>query len=476
MSNSIIKKGIGILLDGAKNPTIIAITGLAFWGFASRILGAFRVILVGQMPPIDADLFNASFVLTDNIIAILVVGSITLALLPHIIELEDTDQKTLQSSTKLHNESIYLTYTSIFLFLAIGGVSLLAIIFTDPLLRYSNQTLYTNLSQLNRWGEYVLLSRVLLFAPLLFTIKTILGSFLNAKKSYGIYALDGVITNIGLIIGLTVLYRFYGSIGAVVGVLIGFGLSAIAFGYEAWTKGLRLRLGTYPKLRTHLIQTLYLYIPRLAIIPALRIAETMITLTATSANGEITALRTALDIQGIPLSLITVSSIVFLPDISKIYVANGYGKEFKSLLHKYIKFGIIVSVVGFFLATIGTPILFFVLQLLGLIPNESVFGNQELIVLISYCTSITSFSLIFQTLNELYSRVYVALKNSSIPLISSLVGSVVSVVSIYFLLPIFSPAIATSISFSVNSFLQATVAMIMFKSAINSLDKKQHTN
>jgi peptidoglycan biosynthesis protein MviN/MurJ (putative lipid II flippase) len=433
---------------------------LTFWSIASRGLGALRILLVGRLTTEEADIFNAAFVLPDNIIAVFILGSITLAILPHIIELHEHDTSNQSTSNK---EASYLTYSSLLLSTFIGVMTIISLIFTEQILGFLNSTLRDNLIELGRWDEYLAVTRVLLLAPLIFAVKTIFGSFLNARRKFGIYATDGVITNLGSLFGLTILYYHFGIQGAVWGVIIGFLLSAIAFGFDAFRHGLRFRFERFDGLNTYLWKSIQLYLPRLLIIPSIRIAETMVTVTTSSADGQITVLRTAMDLQGIPYALITVAAVVFLPDISTIFVKSGFSDELRKLLKKYITWGTAFSVLGFLGVTLGSPIIFWFLGLIGFIGEGSFFDSPENIQLIVICTAITSFSLVFQTIVEFYNRVYVALKNTSIPLTSSLVGNIFGIVLTLVLVPTTGAAIATAVGFSINVFIQSIISLVFLQ-------------
>jgi peptidoglycan biosynthesis protein MviN/MurJ (putative lipid II flippase) len=462
-------------------PNVTAIALLAFWGIASRALGAIRILLVGQLSSQEADIFNAAFVLPDNIIAIFILGSISLAILPHIIELHndnnsdhsDHTEEERAEATVIANakETIYLTHVTFYLSVFILLVTVLALVFAAPLLRTLNPKLQTSLIELGQWEEYLTLTRILLLAPMIFALKTIFGTFLNARRKFGVYATDGVITNLGILFGLTILYYSYGIQGAVWGVIIGFSLSTIAFAVDAFHHGLRFNIGSFDGLNNYLQKTIILYTPRLLIIPAIRIAETMVTLTAAEANGEITALKTALDLQGIPLGIVSVAAIVFLPDITGIFLKSGYGKELTDLLKKYLRYGTIFSILGFVGVTAGAPIAFWALAQLGLIRDGSFFDSADNIRLIVICTGVTSLTLVFQTMVELYNRVYVALKNASIPLISSLTGNIAGIALTLILAPRLGAALGTSIAFSINSIIQSVIVVYFLPRVGNRTNK-----
>jgi hypothetical protein len=86
-----------------QNQNLQAVLLLVFWSFGSRALGFVRSILVINMNTIDAEIFNSSFVLSEAITTFFILGSITVAVLPQMIKLENpikAHQKELKSETK----------------------------------------------------------------------------------------------------------------------------------------------------------------------------------------------------------------------------------------------------------------------------------------------------------------------------------------------------------------------------------------
>ena len=75
-----------------------AILLLVFWTFGSRILGFVRSFLVLRMPTIDSEIFNSSFVLSEAITSFFILGSITVAILPQMIKLQENEKENLQNN------------------------------------------------------------------------------------------------------------------------------------------------------------------------------------------------------------------------------------------------------------------------------------------------------------------------------------------------------------------------------------------
>lgn len=443
------------LIDYLKDkPNLQSIFLLTFFMVASRALGAVRIILVGGLDVVDAEMFNAAFVIADNLIAILIAGSITLAILPQYIELEE-------DKTKKNDEHLaYLSISSALLSILIIIISLACLFFTPALIKYLNPSFVDTIASIGRYDEFIALNRILLLLPILFAIKTFFGIFLNARRRFFVYSLDGVITNLGILIGLIALYRFYGLYGVIWGVVLGFLLSTVSFCIDSFRGGFNFNFKSFPELKQYLITSLQLYLPRLFFIPSIRITETLITATVIGISGEITAVKTALDIQGIPLGLVTVIATVFLPDITSTFVKYGKSSELKKLLNKYLYLTSGLALVAGVLVALASPILFYLLNRLNFVSDTSFFANKSNIDLIIICTVICCLSLVFQSALEILSRLYVAKKLILIPLISSIVGNLTQLISTYLLLMYYTPAISVVVGFSLNNIIQAVILFV----------------
>jgi putative peptidoglycan lipid II flippase len=450
-----LKTYIRTLTDYFKDkPNLKSIGLLTFWMIASRLLGVVRILLVGDLTTVDAELFNAAFVIADNLIAILIAGSITLSILPQYIELEEDKER------KNNEQFAYLTISSSILSALVVFISTICLIFTPQLIKNLNGSFSDTIISLGRFDEFIALNRILLLLPILFAIKTFFGIFLNARRRFFVYSLDGVLTNLGILIGLTLLYDKYGIYGAMWGVVLGFGVSAISFVIDSFRGGFRFNFQGFPDLKNYLIGTAKLYLPRLFFIPSIRITETLITATVIGISGQITAVKTALDIQGIPLGLVTVIATVFLPDITTTFVKFGKSLELSKLLNKYLKLTSLLAVAIGILVSAFSPILFYSLNRFNLVDDNSFFSDKGNIDLIIICTIICCLSLIFQSIMEILSRLYIAKKKILIPLISSVCGNLTQIISTFVLLRFFPPAIIVVAGFSLNNMVQAIILFV----------------
>jgi peptidoglycan biosynthesis protein MviN/MurJ (putative lipid II flippase) len=410
------------------SPNKISILLLVFWAFASRGLGLVRDSLMGRLSPIEGEMFNAASILNENIVTFFILGSVGVALLPQIIKLESLknkiDQQIDQASekykilwTKMLNG--YISWCLLIFSLFITVLCFTGIIFSDYFLHLINADLYDRIKQTGQLSNYIVLNQIFLLAPILFALKTILGVFLNAKKSFKVFALDGVLSN---------LYAYFGIVGTAWGLVIGFSIALICFAWDAFRIGLRFDLFVFPELKGYLWQSFLLFLPRILIFPAARTAETLITV-LTKDTGEITSIRMAINIQGVFYGLMVAVGTVFLPDLATILVEQGKSKEFWKHLSKYLRITSIVSLVATVVTVIGSPLILFLIKSLAMVKTDSFLNQENLVNLILSLVAIGSVSIFLQSLNEILNRYYIALEENWFPIISSLIANGVGILT-----------------------------------------------
>lgn len=426
----------------------ISIFVLIFWAFASRGLGLVREAMVGRLQSLEADIFGVASTLNEAIVAFLIIGSLGIALLPQIIKLE-------QKNTKDDLNS-YLTWVLFLYSLLISSICFLGIIFSEWFLKNYNTDLWIRASEAGKSGEYVLLNQIFLAAPVIFAVKSVLGIFLNAKKSFTIYSLDGVLSNVGSILGLTLLYAWFGLTGAGVGLSIGFLIVAISFAWDSFRLGYRPNLTGFPELPAYLFQSLLLFLPRILIFPAARTAELLIGSLARD-SGEVAALRMANNVQGVFYGLMVAVGTVFLPDITNILVEKGKSTQFWNHLWKYLKSTAQVSLIASVLTIVGAPVILLILRLFAFGSRNAFINNDQIFWSIIALIAVGSLSIIFQSVGEILSRYYIALEKTKVPLLTSFVANIMAVIVAILLAQVTGAAMAVMVGFVVNNLVMTAI-------------------
>ncbi len=333
-----------------------------------------------------------------------------------------------KNSKKIDKLSIYTNWCLLILGCFILILSLLGIIFIEPILSTFNPSFFAKVQESGKLGQMILLNQLLLFGPFLFAIKTILGVFLNIKKDYKIYSLEGVLANFGWIVALSILYPVFGLIGSGFGMFIGFGITILLFGLQARGLGLSFKLENFTGLDKLLWQTFALYWPRLLIFSNTRLAEIIVAATSGNPNDpQITSVAMALNFQGIFIGVVLAIGTVFLPNLTEILVQNGKSKQFWKMLFDYLKINFFLSILGTIATIIGVPILLFLLSKLPFISSRSILSDPIAINLIITLTIVSSFSLVFQSIGEVLNRYFIAVQRRWEPVIISVGGNFLAI-------------------------------------------------
>jgi len=442
---------------------------LIFWMFASRGLGAVRTILIARLSALEADMLNGSMLITDNLITLFVLGAVTTSILPQVIKIsvKFSSNKTQNQATQ--NESIYLSWVMVFLGGFLSILSTIGVIFTPQILILLNSKLYSSIQGFGRIDDFILLTRLMLAVPVLFGLKSIATAFLNAKKAFSVFALDGVIINAGFLLGLTFLYSFFGISGVIWGNIFGMLVALILFAQASLKIGFRFNLKTFPGLKKYLLKTFQLYILWLFLVPAIRVASTVVGTQATQANGEISAVNLAFDLQSIFLGIVASIGSVVLPNMAQLSSQKDH-KIFWSYIFKYLKWVSFLSIIGTFLTIVGTPFLITIVKFLGLLKSDSFLSSPENLQNVYTFVTITASTLFFQSLIEILYRYFTSTENPLPPLFASIIGNLSAVLVVIFASNKLSAGMLAVLGFAINN----VVSFLILALALFYLWKKQN--
>lgn len=176
----------------------------------SRLLGLLRDRLLvshfGVGPELSA--YNAAFRLPELLFTLLVSGAFAVAFIPVLAEHLEKDHRdeAWRITSSLLNLLVLATI--------IGGVLIVA--FAGPL-----TTLITPGFDAPTHELTVQLTRIMAITPVLFAISSVLGSVQQAFNRFMIFALAGVLYNIGIIAGILAFSESFGIYGAAWGVVLG---------------------------------------------------------------------------------------------------------------------------------------------------------------------------------------------------------------------------------------------------------------
>ncbi|MDX9913539.1 MAG: murein biosynthesis integral membrane protein MurJ [Candidatus Moranbacteria bacterium] len=400
------KRLINIIPRGS---TILLITSAL-----SYLLGLFRDHFFAQTfgASRSLDAYNAAFLFPDLLFNILIAGGIAAAFVPIFSELLHSDKKR---ATKYAN-SIITAATGIMLLTA-----LLIILFAKPIS-------YIVAPGFNSQDKNLVVQLLYLLAlsPIFFAASNAIGAMLVTQRRFLFYGLSPVLYNVGIILGTIFLAPHLGVKGIAIGTLSGAFLHLLIRVGDAWWQGFKFKI-TYQFKTREFRKTLKLMWPKMFGHPVeLATFWGFTAIASTLAPGSVAIVSFARNFQSVPISLIGIT----IATTSFPLLANAMSKKNKDEFHKTIKnsFFLILS------ASFLSALLIFIIRepLIKIILGGGAFGADDIkktsATLSVFCLSIPAEALI-----QLISRAFYATKNTTIPVVVSVLGICIAVPGGYLL-------------------------------------------
>ena len=400
-----------LISQANKQQTVkLAATLLASSTLISAILGLWRESILNklylQTYSIGLDAYTVAFVVPDFMLTILISGALSVTFIPVFNQrfLNGNKKSAWQMSSSLINLMALITI----------AVSVLIIIFADPLVRY---IVAPGLSEAGT-GLAVSMMRVIAVNPFLFAIAAVIASMQQSVGRFTFFALSPLIYNVGIIIGalfftngITIFgwHVFEGGImGVALGVVLGsvlqlllssIGLLGLGFNYEFkihWrNKGFRKVLQLLPS------RSLDQGADYLNSIVEMNLASRMV-------EGSIRRYQQATLLHYMPINLIGVAiSNAAFPNMTE-RLSRGetatFQKDFQTILRVIIWLALPVAAVTFFAR--------------GYVVNFLIRGGDYIIANI---LGILVVAIIFRSIYHMLARSFYARQDTKTPLYVSVV-------------------------------------------------------
>ncbi len=289
---------------------------LGIFTLLSQILALFRDRAFAHYlgPSSTLDVYYASFKVPDLLfVSVASLASITV-LLPFLVEkIGVNDKGELNGGSDSARKLLHDIFT-VFLLVMIG-VSAIAFILMPELVR-----LIAPGFDATHLKELVGISRIMLLSPILLGLSNLLGSVTQMFKKFFVFALSPVFYNIGIILGLVILYPKYGLTGLAIGVVFGALLHLLiqfpVLARQKFLPNISLHID-WPEIRKiaalSLPRTLGLALNSLALVVIMAIASKM-------GEGAISIFQFSLNFQNVPLGIIGVSySVAAFPTLARFF-------------------------------------------------------------------------------------------------------------------------------------------------------------
>ncbi|MEX1052041.1 MAG: lipid II flippase MurJ [Patescibacteria group bacterium] len=409
-------------------------------GLARNIIIANRVGLTyGSIGPLDT--YYSAFALPDLLYNILIVGALSSAILPLLVQIDtEGDQK------KFWRTFNVLISTGIIAVL----LGLIVLYFVLPIV---TPHLFPGFS-----GEQLqlttTLSQVLLLSPLFFTVSQLSSSALQAKRLFFAPALSPIIYNLAIISSATLIPKYGLSVlvfGVVLGAAAHFLVQLPSLLRQGWRFQFELGFGN-----KHIARIVRLMIPRaIALTGSQLLLIVFYRIASKFSDGSIAIYRLTDDLQTAPVLLLANTlAMAILPDFARHFAKNQIA-EFRALVGKALRF-----ILYLFLPTMAF-LLIFREQIIGLYISlgQSIDPSETRLAVATF--SYFVISLFFQATVLLLARAFFAQNNTAVPTVISLV----SLGSAWLLAEYFAGATnlgvaGLSLAFSIGSALNATLLFI----------------
>ncbi len=290
-------------------------------------------------------------------------------------------------------------------------------------------------------AEIVLLLRILLLQPLLLGISSLFGVVTQIHHRFVLYALSPLLYNIGIIIGATLFFSWFGIAGLALGVVVG----ALGHMLVQWplVRQTDLAFGTTFKFDWSLLgniakvavpRAFTLSLGQLQLLAFVSIASAM-------AVGSVSVLQFGFNLQSVPLAIVGMSySVAAFPVLAELLA-----KEEKAKFLSYVSTA--MRHIIFWSLPIIALVIVLRAQIVRVLLGSGSF-NWEDTRLTAAVLAIFVVSLAGQAIILLLVRAFYAGGLTRVPLIVTAIGSFVGVVLAVLLTRLFvsSPAFATEIS------------------------------
>lgn len=388
----------------ANNSSIFKAAGiLGFFALLSRLVGLYRDRLFaanfGAGDLLDS--YYAAFRIPDLVFNLLILGTLSVAFIPIFTEYFIKDKERAQ---KIGNTIFTLA------FVAMSVICLILFFFVTEITRIAAPGF-----EGEKFANTVMLTRIFLLSPIIFTMSTVFASILNSLKRFALVSIAPIIYNFGIIAGIVWLYPRYGLKGLAYGVILGALLHLAIQMAGALSSGFKLRPNVDlkdPAVRK--IGKLFLW--RIISLDSAQVSLLIASIIgSTLLAGTIAVFNLANNLQSVVIGLFGISfATAAFPNLAEHFAREDH-PEFSRVLGR--------TAVHILFFVIPISVLFILLraQIVRVILGTGNF-DWEATRLTANTLGFFAISLFAQGLAPLFSRAFYAMRNTATPVIIGLVS------------------------------------------------------
>ncbi|MBI2109275.1 MAG: murein biosynthesis integral membrane protein MurJ [Parcubacteria group bacterium] len=188
-------------------------------------------------------------------------------------------------------------------------------------------------------NELILLSRIMLFSPILLGLSGLFASITQALRRFFVYALSPILYNAGIVIGIIFFYPLWGLSGLAYGVVLGAVLHALIQVPVLIRQGFLPRFSLPAHFFSEIKNVFLLSLPRTLTLSIHHLVLLVfISFASLMGEGAISIFNFSFNLQSVPLSIIGVSySVAAFPTLARMFSGGNHSafvaQVFSSLRH-----------------------------------------------------------------------------------------------------------------------------------------------
>lgn len=429
-----------------KSAAIVGLFGLVA-DLAALIRDRLFAIQFGAGHLLDA--YYAAFRVPDFVYNLLILGTLSVAFIPvfteHLVENEEEARRIANTV----------------LTIATGGIAVccgILYFFVPQLIHHVIAPGFTG----QPYADTVILTKLFLLSPIIFTASSVFGSVLNSLNRFLMVSIAPVLYNVGIMVGILVLYPHYGIRGLAYGVLLGALLHLLTQIIGAAFAGYRYR----PKFslgHAGVRKVFKLLLPRILGIDNSLFSSLIASyLGSFLAAGSIAVFSFAINLNTVPLGIFALSfATASFPNLSEHFARKDETAFNKTLSQTAVN-------ILYFMIPSSVLLIVLRLQIVRVIYGGGSFDSSA-VHRTGLALGIAAISLFAQSLTALLARAFYARQNTVIPVVSGLITLVVNAGVAYLTFRHLGVA-GLALGFTISAIVNALLLVLLLRPRLHDFD------
>ena len=410
------------------------------------------------------DAYQTAFIVPDLLYNLLIIGALTAGFVPLFTRLYTSDKP--ERAWRLANNILNICVGALIIICVTG------MIFAHPLAHLI--AFKSSAEKQELIGNFL---RIILLSPIFLGISMIVGGILQSLRQFLLYAIAPIFYNLGIITGAVGLMHIFGIMGLAWGVVLGAFLHMSIQLYGAIHNGFRWRwvMDFKDKESRELGR---LMIPRTLGLAFTQMSLAVITILSNMlpSDGNVSVLGYAVNLQGVPISLIGASFALAVFPVLASAAAQKNMEEFKTHLSTTLR------QIIFLIIPIAALFLILRIQMVRVIYGAGKFDWNST-VMTANALACLSLGIVMESILPLLARAFYALSDTKTPFIMGAISELTTIISAILLMyPSFHALdylgidrVVAGLAFtsSLGATINVILLLIFLKKKIHDFDSKK---